>query len=332
MKWFRFYHEFMDDPKIAMMSDSDQLLWVKALCLASDNENNRGVITLSDEEICWKLRITVESWRHAIDKFRAKGMIEHCDGGYKITNWDKRQYKSDSSAERVAKHRRKSLKRPRGNSKTTQPKSVETEQSQRCNVTVTPSDTDSEQIQNTDPEEIKDPPPTPHQGALEPAAVDDGLELLDHATNFPGQVEPVPRLQTIDEVAWQRAYSENKPQQWRPCPISLAVPNTREAIKAAIAATGAEETAIKYFGQALAWVAKHETDPFWTKAGHSFTSLINPKSLKFLELAASYQSKVAEKASPGTAPRHQGFDAPTNESDYWAEFRRRQGWPKAVAQ
>lgn len=139
-------------------------------------------------------------------------------------------------------------------------------------------------------------PPTPHQGASESAAVDDGLELPDHATNFPGQVEPVPHLQTIDEVAWQRAYSENKPQQWRPCPISLAVPNTREAIKAAIAATGAEETALEYFGQALAWVAKHETDPFWTKPGHSFTSLINPKSLKFLELAASYQSKVAKPA------------------------------------
>lgn len=91
MKWFRFYHEFMDDPKIAMMSDSDQLLWVKALCLASDNDKRRGHIDLSDEEICWKLRISVESWGHAIDKFRAKGMIEHVEGGYKIINWDKRQ-------------------------------------------------------------------------------------------------------------------------------------------------------------------------------------------------------------------------------------------------
>lgn len=29
MAWFRFYSEFMDDPKISMMSDSDQLLWVE---------------------------------------------------------------------------------------------------------------------------------------------------------------------------------------------------------------------------------------------------------------------------------------------------------------
>jgi hypothetical protein len=87
MKWFRFYSEFVDDPKIAMMSDSDQLLWVKALCLASDSLP-RGEIRLTDEEICWKLRINPETWRHAIDKFRAKGMIEHIKGGYKITNWE----------------------------------------------------------------------------------------------------------------------------------------------------------------------------------------------------------------------------------------------------
>lgn len=90
MKWFRFYHEFMDDPKIAMMSDSDQLLWVKALCLASESRK-RGHILLSDEEICWKLRVSIQTWKHAIDKFRAKGMIEHTEEGYRLTNWDKRQ-------------------------------------------------------------------------------------------------------------------------------------------------------------------------------------------------------------------------------------------------
>jgi hypothetical protein len=53
MKWFRFYSEFMDDPKIALMSDSDQLLWVKDLCLASEI-SSRGQIKLTDEEIFWK--------------------------------------------------------------------------------------------------------------------------------------------------------------------------------------------------------------------------------------------------------------------------------------
>jgi hypothetical protein len=136
MKWFRFYSEFVDDPKIAMMSDSDQLLWVKALCLASDSLP-RGEIRLTDEEICWKLRINPETWRHAIDKFRAKGMIEHIKGGYKITNWCKRQFESDNASQRVAKHRAN-----KGSNKQKQP----------CNVTSNVSVTPPEQIQITDTE------------------------------------------------------------------------------------------------------------------------------------------------------------------------------------
>lgn len=96
----------MDDPKIAMMSDSDQLLWVKALCLASES-SKRGLIGLTDEEIAWKLRITVETWRHAVDKFRAKGMLEHCKGGYLICNWGKRQFESDDVTKRTAKSKAK---------------------------------------------------------------------------------------------------------------------------------------------------------------------------------------------------------------------------------
>lgn len=158
MKWFRFYHEFVDDPKIAMMSDSDQLMWVKALCLASDS-NIRGTITLSDEEVCWKLRCTMETWKHAIDKFRAKGMIEHSRDGYIICNWEKRQYKTDDVKSRVSKHRakKKTSKKAEGASVL----EAETEPKRDCNVTVTPPEqnrSDSDQIRSElDPEQIKTP-------------------------------------------------------------------------------------------------------------------------------------------------------------------------------
>lgn len=141
MKWFRFYSEFVDDPKIAMMTDSDQLLWVKALCLASDSKL-RGYITLSDDEICWKLRITIETWKHAVDKFRAKGMIEHTDKGYRITNWDKRQFSSDSSTERVKKHRQKKKEATQPEKEQIQPETTETSLKRFTNVFETPPDTD----------------------------------------------------------------------------------------------------------------------------------------------------------------------------------------------
>jgi hypothetical protein len=145
MAWFRFYSEFMDDPKISMMSDCDQLIWVKCLCLASESKN-RGFVELDDQEICWKLRISLESWKHAVDKFRAKGMIEHvaCNkknvSGYKICNWKTRQFESDCSTPRVQKSR--------------QAKKAEEELKRSnvvtCNVTETPPDTDPDS--NTDPE------------------------------------------------------------------------------------------------------------------------------------------------------------------------------------
>lgn len=85
------YHEILDDPKIGMMTESDQLIWFKLLCLASQDKN-RGNITLSDEEIAFKLRTSNESWQHAKDKFRAKGLIEHSeDGAIAICNWADRQ-------------------------------------------------------------------------------------------------------------------------------------------------------------------------------------------------------------------------------------------------
>jgi len=140
MKWFRFYNEFIEDPKVSMMSDTDQLLWVKALCLASGSAV-RGVIMLTDDEIAWKLRIAKETWQSSADKFRAKGMLEHSEQGYKISQWDNRQFESDSSAKRVSKHRAKQV----------------TPKKQPCNVTATPPDTD------TDPDTDPKPDPKPEK-------------------------------------------------------------------------------------------------------------------------------------------------------------------------
>jgi len=138
MKWFRFWHEFMDDPKIAMMSDSDQLVWVKCLCLASES-SDRGAILLTEEEICWKLRITGEVWRHAVDKFRAKGMIEHFEGGYLICNWNKRQFQSDDITKRTSKSKAKAKA-----SKSLNKGSRERSQGVPSNDIATSSDTDTD--------------------------------------------------------------------------------------------------------------------------------------------------------------------------------------------
>jgi hypothetical protein len=146
MKWFRFYDEFMDDPKIAMMNDSDQLLWVKALCLANSS-SKRGTILLSDTEICWKLRINLEQWQSAIDKFRAKGMIEHQDGGYLISKWGKRQFLSDDVTARTSAHKEKK--------KTEKERSGNVPRNRKGTSSDTEQNQNTEQIQSkADPERV----------------------------------------------------------------------------------------------------------------------------------------------------------------------------------
>ena len=149
MKWFRLYHDVIDDPKIGLLPESEQLLWFKLLCLASMSDD-RGSIEMNDDELCFRLRISVEFWRCVKEKFRVKGLIE-CgkNGSIKICNWDKRQYDSDSSTERTKRYRskQKSLKEKTGNV-------TGTSQERPCDAL----DTDTEEIrQESETEKSNDP-------------------------------------------------------------------------------------------------------------------------------------------------------------------------------
>ena len=126
--WFRFYHEFASDPKVQAMAEADQRRLVMILCLRSCNV----LETLQEEEIAHALNVTIEALHETKKCFIEKKFITE---NWQVRNWSKRQFISDSSTERVRKHRMK----------------------QKGNVTetllkqdVTPSDTDS------DTEKIKD--------------------------------------------------------------------------------------------------------------------------------------------------------------------------------
>lgn len=114
--WFRFYHEFATDPKVQMLSEADQRRYVMILCLKCCN----GDVTLPDEAVAFQLRITNEEWAQTKANLISKKLI---DEDNKPTAWNKRQFISDSSTARVAKHR--------------------SNKKRRCNVTVTPPDTET---------------------------------------------------------------------------------------------------------------------------------------------------------------------------------------------
>lgn len=100
-RWFRFHAAAMRNPKVARLSDAQFRLWVELMAVASENE---GVIPrLDDLKHILKRRLDHLS-RGLQDLIRA-GLMDALADGYEPHNWSKHQYKSDTSTDRVKKHR-----------------------------------------------------------------------------------------------------------------------------------------------------------------------------------------------------------------------------------
>jgi DnaD/phage-associated family protein len=154
MPWFRVYSDIMTDRKISRIckktGQSRALvigLWICLLSLANESPK-RGQLFLADDipytidDLEDETGLPTEIVSQLIEEFRSFGMISG-SGVLRIENWDKRQYKSDSSTQRVREHRAK--------------KSVtenETLQKRYSNLldTETESDTDTESDTETESE------------------------------------------------------------------------------------------------------------------------------------------------------------------------------------
>lgn len=138
LPWFRMYHEFATDPKVQMLSESDQRRFVMLLCMRCCN----GDVTLQDADVAFQLRISEPDWLETKVRLVARNLI---DGGNKPTAWDARQKASDSSKSRVYRHRAKK----------------ETGEKRDCNVT----ETVQSKIEIESKTENKKEPPQPPEGA-----------------------------------------------------------------------------------------------------------------------------------------------------------------------
>ena len=98
--WFRLYSEFAHDPKVQMLSEAMQRRYVMLLCLRC----SETLETLHETEIAFQLRLSAEELDETKKLFISKNFI---DKHWNLLNWDKRQFVSDSSTMRVAKHRNK---------------------------------------------------------------------------------------------------------------------------------------------------------------------------------------------------------------------------------
>jgi hypothetical protein len=94
--WFRMYAEFADDPEVQMMPEAMQRRLTMLFCERCKEE------TLRETARAFHWRITEQELAETKALFLEKGFI---DEGWNLLNWNKRQFLSDSSTDRVRRHR-----------------------------------------------------------------------------------------------------------------------------------------------------------------------------------------------------------------------------------
>lgn len=101
MRWFRFYSEVLHDPKVQKLTPELFKVWVNVLCLASEHD---GILPSLDD-VAFALRADIQSVSSAFHALEKAGLLDNKSGRYSPHNWKKRQFKSDTSTERVKRFR-----------------------------------------------------------------------------------------------------------------------------------------------------------------------------------------------------------------------------------
>lgn len=125
LPWFRAYTEMVDDEKLRLLAFEDRWHFVALLCL-----KGQGVLDESDallfRKVAVKLGVDMRTLEEVARRLAEVGLID--EKTLQPLAWDSRQFKSDSSAERVAAYRERKKQAVKRDG----------------NVTVTAQDTDTE--------------------------------------------------------------------------------------------------------------------------------------------------------------------------------------------
>src|ERR1700751_1900439 len=106
--WFRMYSEFASDPKVQLMSEAMQRRFAMLFCARCAG------VPMKDDELAFFLRISDAELAETKALFIKKEFI---DVTWRLGNWNKRQFISDSSNARTRRYRegmKKSQDRPSG--------------------------------------------------------------------------------------------------------------------------------------------------------------------------------------------------------------------------
>lgn len=102
-RWFRVYSDAMRNPKVASLSDGDFRLWVELLSIAAENDGRIPPVS----DLKHLLRRRLDHLKGGLDRLIRASLMDALEDGYEPHSWSKFQYKSDTSTDRVARHRAK---------------------------------------------------------------------------------------------------------------------------------------------------------------------------------------------------------------------------------
>lgn len=122
--WFRLYVELLDDPKVGALPDDVFRTYIHLMCLVASRTQPRNSRETSEKhgrlfedygripdgkQVCFSLRIRKQKWQRHRNLLIEQGLIDRLqtpDGeALAIHGWERRQYLSDSSSERVRRFR-----------------------------------------------------------------------------------------------------------------------------------------------------------------------------------------------------------------------------------
>lgn len=131
MPWFRLYSEIIDDEKLRLLAFEDRWHYIAILCMKSDGLLDCGDNSeLMMRKVSVKMGLAIREVDEVARRLADVGLVEQ--NTLQPLKWNDRQFKSDSSKERVKAYREK------------QKKQQVTDEKQPCNVTVTTQDTDTD--------------------------------------------------------------------------------------------------------------------------------------------------------------------------------------------
>lgn len=144
MPWFRMYVDFLNDPKLIRLAFEDQRHFIGVLALKSDGALDDGTdAELLNRIVAQRLWIDHAVIREVKKRLVAAGLITE---DWQPIAWERRQFKSDSSKDRVARFRAKKKGDDEGGDEGGN--GDETLQKRKSNAVDADTDTDTEETVN----------------------------------------------------------------------------------------------------------------------------------------------------------------------------------------